>query len=417
MKKNTLIRKMGIAMGAGLLAAGLAACGSSGQSAARDTSRQEMVQATATPTEKPLEAAGVLLLSVNPEIELEYDQEGRVLALEGKNQDGKEVLASYTGYEGMACRDVVGDLVEEIHAAGYFEALIDGHEKNIILKLAKGSEYPDDDFLEGIAEEVRLTVEANQIGSQALTLDDDDYDSVLGSKGYISPQAAQNILAKQLGRDDLHFMTKEYELDDGIYELEFIMDGVGYEYEVNAVTGKVYQDDAYEDTDYGPGNDGVTDYSDTDYGPDNDGVTDYNDTDYGPNSDGDTDYNDTDYGPNSDGDTDYNDTDYGPNNDGVTDYDDTDYGPNNDGVTDYDDTDYGPNNDGVTDYDDTDYGPNNDGVTDYNPPAPTNTPAPTNPPAPPADTSGNTDYDDGNTDYDDDGNTDYDDDSDTDYDD
>ena len=44
------------------------------------------------------------------------------------------------------------------------------------------------------------------------------------------------------------------------------------------------------------------------------------------------------------------DTDYGPNNDGVTDYNDTDYGPNNDGVTNYDDTDYGPNNDGVTDY-------------------------------------------------------------------
>ena len=41
--------------------------------------------------------------------------------------------------------------------------------------------------------------------------------------------------------------------------------------------------------------------------------------------------------------TDYNDTDYGPNNDGVTDYNDTDYGPNNDGVTDYNDTDYGPN--------------------------------------------------------------------------
>ena len=63
------------------------------------------------------------------------------------------------------------------------------------------------------------------------------------------------------------------------------------------------------------------------------------------------------------------DTDYGPNNDGVTDYGDTDYGPNNDGVTNYDDTDYGPNNDGVTNYDDTDYGPNNDGVTDYTAPA------------------------------------------------
>ncbi len=52
----------------------------------------------------------------------------------------------------------------------------------------------------------------------------------------------------------------------------------------------------YEDTDYGPDNDGVTDYTppassspahaDTDYGPDSDGVTDYTDgdTDYDPDN-------------------------------------------------------------------------------------------------------------------------------------
>mgnify|MGYP005757619497 CR=1 FL=1 len=104
---------------------------------------------------------------------------------------------------------------------------------------------------------------------------------------------------------------------------------------------------------------------------------------------------DTDYGPGSDGVTDYNDTDYGPNNDGVTDYNDTDYGPNNDGVTDYDDTDYGPNNDGVTDYDDTDYGPNNDGVTDYT------APAESVPEAPASDSSnyGDSNYDDGGSSY------------------
>ena len=84
------------------------------------------------------------------------------------------------------------------------------------------------------------------------------------------------------------------------------------------------------------------------------------DTDYGPNNDGVTDYNDTDYGPNNDGITDYNDTDYGPNNDGVTDYNDTDYGPNNDGVTDYNDTNYDDH--GNTNYGDTNY---DDGGSDY----------------------------------------------------
>ena len=89
------------------------------------------------------------------------------------------------------------------------------------------------------------------------------------------------------------------------------------------------------------------------------------------------------------------DTDYGPNNDGVTDYNDTDYGPNNDGVTDYDDTDYGPNNDGVTDYDDTDYGPNNDGVTDYTAPAESVPEAP----ASDSSNYGDSNYDDGGSSY------------------
>ena len=99
------------------------------------------------------------------------------------------------------------------------------------------------------------------------------------------------------------------------------------------------------------------------------------------------------------------DTDYGPNNDGVTDYNDTDYGPNNDGVTDYNDTDYGPNNDGVTDYDDTDYGPNNDGVTDYTAPAESVPEAP----ASDSSNYGDSNYDDGGSSYSDSDNDDSDD--------
>ncbi len=93
----------------------------------------------------------------------------------------------------------------------------------------------------------------------------------------------------------------------------------------------------YNDTDYGTGNDGVTDYDTNDDNNDSNDSDD-NDTDYGPNNDGVTDYND------DKNDDKNNDTDYGPNNDGVTDYnDDKNDDKNND-------TDYGPNNDGVTDY-------------------------------------------------------------------
>ena len=365
MKKNTYAKLFGLALTAALTVTALTACGGAPQTEALpdNTASAPLVQ------EDPAGSVGTVLLSVNPEIEMDYDEAGNVVALTGLNDDGRAVLSRYTGYEGKACTTVIGELVDEINAGGYFDTTIDGNEKNIVLKLERGSRYPSDQFLNELAEAVRLVVEADQIGSQTVTLDDDDYDDAYADQGYINAQAAQNILSTQLGRDDIQFVEKDYDLDDGEYEVEFVMDGVEYEYEVNAVTGKVTEMDAeyqdYDDTDYGPNADGVTDYDDTDYGPNADGVTDYDDTDYGPNADGVTDYDDTDYGPNADGVTDYDDTDYGPNADGVTDYDDTDYGPNADGVTDYDDTDYGPNADGVTDYDDTDYGPNADGVTDY----------------------------------------------------
>ena len=370
MKKNFHTKLFGLTLTAALALTTLTACGNSvGVSSLPESPNQ-----TASLQEENSGSIGTVLLSVNPEIEMDYDDDGNVVALNALNDDGRAVLAGYTGYEGKPCTTVVGELVDQIHDGGYFDATVGGHEKNIVLKLERGSAYPNDQFLNQLAEAVRLVVETDQIGSQAVTLDQDDYDDAYGDKGYINASAAQSILSTQLGRDDIQFVEKEYDLDDGEYEVEFILDGVEYEYEVNAYTGKVTEMDAefqdYDDTDYGPSSDGITDYGvadydDTDYGPNADGVTDYDDTDYGPNNDGVTDYDDTDYGPNADGVTDYDDTDYGPNADGVTDYDDTDYGPNADGVTDYDDTDYGPNADGVTDYDDTDYGPNADGITDY----------------------------------------------------
>ena len=345
MKKTSLTKLAGLTVATMTLFA-LTACGSGG--AAQFQSADTQGAASAPLSGDPSGAVGTVLLSVNPEIEMDYDDRGSVVGLTGRNEAAKQLLAAYAGYEGRPCTEVVGELVDEINALGYFDSTVGGHEKNIVLKLERGSAYPNDQFLNELAQAVRLVVEADQIGSQTVTLDSDDYDDAYGDRGYINSRAAQSILSTQLGRDDIQFVEKDYDLDDGEYEVEFVLDGVEYAYEVNAYTGKVTEMDAefqdYDDTDYGPGSDGVTDY----------GVTNYDDTDYGPNNDGVTDYNDTDYGPNNDGVTDYNDTDYGPNNDGVTDYNDTDYGPNADGVTDYNDTNYGPSDDGGSNYDDWD---------------------------------------------------------------
>ena len=222
-----------------------------------------------TPAAAETQPAGTVLLSVNPEIEMDYDAAGSVLTLEGKNDDALAVLSGYTGYEGRACADVVGELVGRIHQGGYFDDTISGHERNIVLKLEQGSAQPGEAFLEELAAAAQSASASGQIGSRAVTLDEDDYDDAYGDKGYISAEAAREVLSAQLQRDDLQFVEREYDLSDGEYELEFVLDGVEYEYEVNAVTGKVTEaerdgaddddrDDLYDD-DWDDGRDDLYD--------------------------------------------------------------------------------------------------------------------------------------------------------------
>ena len=241
--------------------------------------------------------AGVLTLRVNPEIAIHYNQSGKVVALKGDNQDGREIVEAYPDYIGKDCEVVVQELVEEIHAAGYFVEEVEGQPRRVVLELDDDSQEPREDFLEDMSRSAHDALEGLSLGS-AVVVEDDAAVSP-------SPKASEAPV----------------------------------------------------------------------------GASDYNNTDYGPNNDGVTDYNDTDYGPNNDGVTDYNDTDYGPNNDGVTDYDDTDYGPNNDGVTDYAPTPApatptpAPVQPTPLPVVDTDYGYGSDGVTDYTPPTQPQAPA------------------------------------------
>ena len=166
MKQNIRTKWFALTLTAALALTTLTACGNGAGTA----SLPETPGTSAPLLEESGGVAGTVLLSVNPEIEMDYDDLGNVVALTGRNQEAQTLLASYTGYEGRPCTQVVGELVDEINALGYFDATVGGHEKNIILKLERGSVYPNDQFLNELAEAVRLVVETDQIGSQAVTL-------------------------------------------------------------------------------------------------------------------------------------------------------------------------------------------------------------------------------------------------------
>ena len=225
-----------------------------------------------------LVAYSSIYLSINPEVQMDLNRQGNVIALTGTNEDGQALLEGYDG-KGKDKVTVTDELIDRAIDMGF---LSEGGQISFSI------DAPDDVLFQEYGTELRTNVNKHLENRMTVVVE---------------------IVDHRSGQSDTT-------------QIEVTPPASG----TNGSAG---------DTDYGPNNDGVTDYNDTDYGPNNDGVTDYNDTDYGPNNDGVTDYNDTDYGSNSDGVTDYNNTDYGPNNDGVTDYsesedDDSDSDDDND---------------------------------------------------------------------------------------
>ena len=105
----------------------------------------------------------------------------------------------------------------------------------------------DDDFLDDVSTNAQTAVKNLQLASGVVSIDDDDYDDKYEKQGkpshYITLEKAKEIALAQAGvkASAAVFDDKEFDLDDGsaVYELEFEANGNEYEYDVNAVTGKV----------------------------------------------------------------------------------------------------------------------------------------------------------------------------------
>ena len=193
-------------------------------------------------------ARGYLMLRVNPEICMEYDQQGMVVNLTGQNEDGKKIVTGYSDYQGKRCETVVGELLQRIYEAGYFADSKTGNKETpIVIQIAPGSVLPKDDFVAAISRQAQDTVSHLQLHASVVDIDVDDYDAAYEKDGRTSPyihlKKAEEIALAQAGVavNDVIFYDKEFDLEDGtpVYDLEFQANDVVYACDIHAETGEV----------------------------------------------------------------------------------------------------------------------------------------------------------------------------------
>ncbi len=170
MKMRKWMRSLTIAGMMTLCAGMFSGCSADSQEVKESVAETEAVSAT-----------GTILLRVNPEIAVEYDESGRVTDIRGVNEDGVKIVENYKDYIGKECREVVSDLVSEIHDAGYFVEEVEGENRKITIEIEAGSVLPEEDFLENIVTDVQTYVEEAQMNSSIIL---EDEESKKDAEGY-----------------------------------------------------------------------------------------------------------------------------------------------------------------------------------------------------------------------------------------
>ena len=191
--------------------------------------------------------SGTLILSVNPEIRIDYDKSGSVTAVKGNNADGKRLLAGIDDLSGKSYVEAVKLLVKEIYNAGYFTSGVESERRNIVVRIEPGSVIPERNFVATIENEIASTVKGLDVKPDVITIGHDDYDnkyaSAIRPSQYISLEKAKEIALAHAGvsESEVVFDDREFDFERGraVYELEFYANGNEYDYDIDATDGKI----------------------------------------------------------------------------------------------------------------------------------------------------------------------------------
>ena len=274
----------------------------------------------------PNQPAGSLLLKVNPEIRVSYDEDGQMISIEGKNAEGQQIVEQMGDFSGKPVKEIVNELVTLIYDAGYLVEEIDGDRKNIIIEIESGSHIPSEDFVEKIMIDVErlLTVKNTDTEIQIMNTSnygDSDYSDYTDTSDYFdySDEAGNSDNSAYSDTSDSEYDAKSSATETTANQptAQMITRSTG----ANQTTSDTSDYSDYSDYTDISENTVYSDDSDySDYGETNDAPDDYDNSDYN-----DSDYDDSDY------------SDYSETSNEMDDSDDSDYDDSeNSDYSDYD---------------------------------------------------------------------------------
>lgn len=142
---------------------------------------------------QPVEKSGAVLISLHPQIKLDYDREGLVMDVVGLNDEGKFISSNENDLVGLPCKIALQVLIKDIYDAGFFDSNVGGPEKEIFLTLEEGSVYHQG-FLRALEKSVNKA--AAECGLETITASIDE--DVLSRDALIDHQLVEDLVLHQL---------------------------------------------------------------------------------------------------------------------------------------------------------------------------------------------------------------------------
>lgn len=174
---------------------------------------------------------GMLVFSTEAVVNISYDQEGNVLAMEGHNTEGVDLVGEMSDYEGKPCADIIATLLKS--AASKSLVL-----ETVVIKQSFGSNLPNDKFLDDLVSKAQAAADTDNVITNVIAVGTDKLDE----NGYINLDTAKTILLQKLGLDKASTLDGVPTPDgNGEYMIYLEEGNLTGTFMVNAITGLTRQ--------------------------------------------------------------------------------------------------------------------------------------------------------------------------------